>query len=292
MKNNPLLPIVLLLILAFIWGSSFILMKEGLKSFTSWQVAAYRLSIASVFFLPIFLKNIKKVDRKDYKVLFLSGVTGSGIPAFLFTYAQMHINSSTAGALNALTPIFTLLIGVLFLGVTLSLNKTLGVVIGFAGALLLVLFKPAGGMVKAEIHGLFLVLATFLYGINVNLIKYKLGHYNAWTVASVPIFFMFPFMLSVLYFTGFFQIDFMANSQTLRSFGAISILGIVGTAISLVLFNQLIQLTNAVFASSVTYLIPVFALFWGILDGETTGIIQISGLLLILVGIAVIRRKN
>lgn len=291
MKNNPLLPIFLLLILAFIWGSSFILMKEGLKSFSSFQVAAFRLSIAGVFFLPVFLKYIRKVDPKDYKILFISGLTGSGLPAFLFTYAQMHINSSTAGALNALTPIFTLLIGVLFLGVSLSVNKTLGVIIGFAGAMLLVLFKPDGGIVKAEIHGLFLVLATFLYGINVNLIKYKLGHYNAWTVASLPIFFLLPFTLAILIGTGFFQIEFMENSQTMRSFGAISLLGIVGTAISLVLFNKLIQLTNAVFASSVTYLIPVFALMWGILDGESTGIYQIAGLLLILSGIAVIRKK-
>ena len=164
--------------------------------------------------------------------------------------------------------------------------------IGFAGALLLVLFKPEGGMVKAEIHGLFLVLATFLYGINVNLIKYKLHHYNAWTVASLPIFFMLPFMILVLIITGFFQINLLENRQTILSLGAISLLGIVGTAISLVLFNKLIQLTNAVFASSVTYLIPVFALMWGILDGESTGIYQIAGLLLILTGIAVIRRKS
>lgn len=291
-QKQPALSVAILFILAFIWGSSFILMKEGLKSFSSFQVAAYRLSIAGVFFLPVFLNYISKVDKKDFGILFLSGLTGSGIPAFLFTYAQLHINSSTAGALNALTPFFALMIGVLFLGMKLQVNKALGVFIGLLGALLIIIFKPGGGRVETEVHGFLIMLATFLYGINVNLIKQRLSHYNPWIVAALPIVFMLPVSGSILYFSGFFSDVHLLQPQDLKSVGAISILGLFGTAISLVMFNRLIQMTNAVFASSVTYLIPVFALIWGLLDHEKTGPVQIAGLFLILIGIAVIRRSD
>lgn len=290
-KPQPL-AILLLIILAFIWGSSFILMKEGLKSFNSFQVASFRLSIAGVFFIPVFIKFIRKVDRKDYPVLLISGLTGSGVPAFLFTYAQLHINSSTAGALNALTPFFTLVIGVLFLGLTLQRTKALGVLIGFIGALMIILFKPKGGPFEIELHGFLIMLATLLYGINVNLIKQRLSHYSPWVVAALPIVFMLPFSGTILIASNFFtEMDFRVT-QNVQSLVAISLLGLFGTALSLVMFNRLIQMTNAVFASSVTYLIPVFAMVWGLLDKEKTGIIQVLGMLLILIGIAVIRRSD
>lgn len=266
-------------------------MKEGLKSFSSFQVAAYRLSIAGVFFIPVLFKSLKKVQKKDLGILLLSGLTGSGVPAFLFTYAQLHINSSTAGALNALTPVFTLLIGVMFLGVVLSINKLAGVILGLSGALLLIVFNPKGAIINLEIHGIFIILATFMYGINVNLIKHKLSHYNAWTVASLPILFILPVALSILIGTGFFHQLNVNHSQIAKSLAAISILGMVGTALSLVMFNKLIQMTNAVFASSVTYLIPVFALMWGLIDNEPVGLIQIGGLILILLGIGLIRKQ-
>lgn len=284
--------IILLLILAFIWGSSFILMKEGLKSFNAFQVASYRLSIAGLFFLPVFIKHIKTVDKKDYTILLLSGLTGSGVPAFLFTYAQLHINSSTAGALNALTPFFTLMIGVFFLGMRLQKMKAIGVLIGLIGAICIIIFKPNGGKMETEMHGFLIMLATFLYGINVNIIKQRLAHYNPWVVAALPIVFMLPATLLILYFSDFFNGFNASEFQHLQSLGAISILGLIGTAISLVLFNRLIQMTNAVFASSVTYLIPVFALLWGILDHEKTGIVQVLGMALILIGIAVIRQSD
>lgn len=291
MSNARWLPIFLILILAFIWGSSFILMKEGLKSLTAFQVAALRLFVAGVFFIPVFIVHFRKVDPKDYKILLLSGLTGSGVPAFLFTTAQMHINSSTAGALNALTPIFTWLIGVLFLALPFEKRKAYGVGLGFIGALFIILMKPGSSGIQAETEGLLVVLATFLYGINVNIIKHRLGHYNPWIVAALPIVFMLPLASFVLWSNDFFETSY-ESAQDLKSVGAIVLLGLVGTAISLVLFNRLIQMTNAVLASSVTYLIPVFALFWGVLDQEQTGMYQFVGMLLILIGIAIIRSAD
>ncbi len=291
MTSKNWLPIFLILILAFIWGSSFILMKEGLKSLNAFQVAALRLFVAGVFFLPVFFIYIRKVDPKDYKILLISGLTGSGIPAFLFTTAQMHINSSTAGALNALTPIFTWIIGVLFIAQPFEKRKAYGVGLGFTGALCIILLKPGAMGIQAEIEGLMVVLATFLYGINVNIIKQKLGHYNPWIVAAMPIVFMLPLATIVLWYQDFFSIQ-LNQEQIKYSIGAIVLLGLVGTAISLVLFNRLIQMTNAVLASSVTYLIPVFAMFWGWIDHEQTGLYQLFGMLLILVGIAIIRSAD
>jgi drug/metabolite transporter (DMT)-like permease len=293
MKNHKLYPIFLLVILAVIWGSSFILMKEGLKTFNSWQVAAYRIFIAGLVFTPFTFKYLKQIKKSDRVILLVAGLVGSGIPAFLFTYAQMTINSSTAGALNALTPIFTLLIGVLFLGIAMDKLKLLGVIIGLSGALALILLKPGGQFQSATFHGFLIILATLMYGVNVNLIKIRLSAYNSWAIASLPLIFMFiPSLMMLFFVCNDIEFDRVNSYQGWVSFVSVNILGLVGTAFSLVLFNKLIKITDAVLASSVTYLIPIVAMFWGFVSGETIGYLQLIGLGLILIGVAVIRKSN
>ncbi len=262
-------------------------MKEGLKSYSSYQVAALRMILAGISLLLFIKKEWLVKSRKDVKYFAISGIVGSGIPAFLFTAAQTKIPSSLAGALNGLTPLFALLVGVLFLGVQFNRYKMLGVVLGLIGAFLLIFHK---GVEIHVYHTGLIVLATLCYGINVNIIKHKLGNYPPIFVAAYPLLIVGSLSLIVLFFTGF-NFNF-SEPQTVRSFGAILILSIVGTSISLVLFNKLIQKTTAVFASSVTYLIPIVALFWGLIDHEQVTVNQLMGLVLILIAIWLIRKEK
>ncbi|MDB9883169.1 DMT family transporter [Bacteroidia bacterium] len=277
---------LILLILAIFWGSSFILMKEGLKVFSSVQVAAIRMFIAGVCLLPFIKKNDLKQAKGKWHYFLFSGLLGSGIPAILFTIAQQHISSSLAGALNGLTPLFALLVGVVFLNVKFNKFKFAGVIFGLVGAFLL----SSNEGISFNTYSILVLFATLCYGINVNIIKHKLGNYPSMLVAALPLAFLAIISLIVLSFTG---ITFhFANDQFVKSSIAMLLLSVVGTAISLVMFNKLIKSTTAVFAASVTYLIPIVALFWGFLDNEVISINQMSGLGFILIAIYLIRKEN
>ncbi len=287
MSEKPVNPYLFLGILALIWGSSFILMKEGLKHFSSYQVAAMRIGFAGIALLP-FVKWRKVVIQKgDLKYFIISGFLGSALPSFLFTAAQTKISSSLAGALNGLTPMFALLVGVLFIGFRLNKLKLFGVVFGLLGAYFLV----AGKSLDFDIgYTSLAVLATICYGINVNIIKQKLNNYPPLLVAALPLAIISLMGIGVMLYIGF---DFdVTNHQHIKSLGAIIILAILGTSISLILFNRLIQQTNTVFATSVTYLIPLVALFWGVLAGEEIHWTQLAGLVSILIAIWLIRKDK
>jgi drug/metabolite transporter (DMT)-like permease len=262
-------------------------MKEGLKVFSSFEVASMRISLAGIALFPFVKWKNVKIKAGDFKYFALSGLLGSAIPAFLFTAAQTRISSSLAGALNSLTPIFTLFIGVIFLGVAFHRLNFLGVLIGIIGAFFLIFQK---GVNFEWTHALLAVLATLFYGINVNIIKHKLSSYPSLLVAALP--------LAIISIIGIILLLFLnpkpvwVEVQTVQSILAIFILAVVGTAVSLIFFNQLIQQTSAVFASSVTYLIPIVAMFLGFLINETITIYQIIGLGLILLAIWLIRMKK
>lgn len=293
------LPFILLALLAFIWGSSFILMKEGLKVMTSIQMAAFRISVCGVVFFPFVWRHFKKIEVQDRKYVLLAGLMGSGIPAFLFATAQQHINSSLAGILNAMTPIFTLIIAVIISKIMLPRTKIIGVIIGFIGAISIIIGKMYShgegvdamdiGQVK---YVLMVVFATFLYGSNINLIKNKLSKYNAFVVATTPLFMISIVAMIIMAFTDWSNIAEYQQDQVVKSFGAITALAIFGTSLSLIMFNRLVQLSGPVFASSVTYFIPFVAVFFGLLDGETVIWIQLVGMALILTGVYLINKRS
>lgn len=289
LKNNYL-GLLILFILAIIWGSSFILIKEGLKYYDPIQLAALRILISGIVVLPLAIGKLKYIKRPDYKYLFLAGLIGSAIPAFLFALAQTRISSSLTGALNSLTPIFTLLIAAGLIGIKFSKGKILGVMLGLVGALLLILSKSSSSIEGDYLYALLVVLATVMYGSNVNLIKQKFQDYPTILVTAFPLVFVSGIGLGTLIYTGF-ELD-VNHQQALRSFGSIAILAIFGTALALLLFNRLLKMTDAVFASTVTYLIPVVALFWGWCDGEEIGLLQNVGLIVIMVSIALTRKKD
>lgn len=254
----------------------------------NFQLAALRISIAGAVLMPFIRRKHLRIQKKDWKIFLISGLLGNAIPAFLFATAQLKVSSSLSGALNSLTPLFVLLIGIFFIGVPFNKYKAWGVVIGLSGALMLLLHRGLDITSTDLQNSGLIIIATLCYGTNVNIIKYKLNAYDPFTVAAIPLGLMALFTTIVLFFTGLpIQID---QAQALKSYGAISILAVIGTAFSLVLFNRLIQQTNAVFASSVTYLIPIVALFWGFLDNEQISAIQICGLLTVLLAIRIINK--
>jgi len=285
-KSQPN-PYITLGLLAIIWGSSFILMKEGLKFYSSYQIAAMRISFSGLVLIPFI--NWKKLDikRSDYKYFIISGFLGSAIPAFLFPLAQTRISSSLAGAINGLTPLFALIIGVIFLGVKFSRLKAFGVIFGLAGAVFLII----GQDIQFEFsHVMMAIVATLCYGINVNIIKQKLDSYPPLLVAALPLAIISIAGFAVL---GYFGLNINVNDmQFVYSFGATLLLAFIGTSISLIMFNRLIQQTNTVFATSVTYLIPIVALFWGLFDHEQILYNYFIGLLFILGAIWMIRKDK
>lgn len=279
-----------LLLLAFIWGSSFILMKRGLEVFSSVQVAALRMFIAFLFilpFIPTYVKPRKEI-RDWYKFLGI-GMFGNFLPAFLFTEAETGISSSLTGMLNSLTPLFTLIIGILLFKTTTTANKVAGIIIGLIGAIGLLIPEKMSDLGTNINYGGYVVLATAFYGMSVNLIRRYAGNYHSVATTCWAMLLVGPLGGIVLLFTDFSS----AYQHPLfwSSLGYVAILAIAGTAISVMLFNLLVKNTGTLFSSSVTYLIPIAAIMWGFFDGEEISARQIASIFVILGGVYLVNRK-
>jgi len=281
-----------LLFLSFIWGSSFILMKKGLRSYSHDQVAALRIFISFLAFLPFGIKNLKKVTKDNIYSLLIVGFIGSTIPAFLFTKAQTQVDSALAGILNSVTPLFTLIIGLLFYKSTAKLINAIGIFLGLTGALGLITYSSNGGNILDNInyYGLFIVVATICYGINVNQVKYKIKGLNGLELTSMAFMFAGPFAGIYLLFTDF-SFTFTTDDYVIN-IAYIAILAVIGTVLALVVFNTLIQHTSALFGASVTYIIPIFAIIWGLFDGENLSLIQFLWIGLILTGVYLVNKRS
>jgi len=278
-----------LFLLALVWGSSFWLIKKGLTTFTPSEVAALRLAAAAAFLAPFALVRMRRLKPHQWPVVLSVGLTGSLLPAFLFALAQTQIDSGITGTLNALTPLFTLIIGAIVFRQWVTGRTVVGLLTGFAGTLLLVLMN-ASGQLTLNGYALFIVLATICYGTNLNLIRTYLPDQSPLTITGVSLLMVLP--VAILYLAGPGEVFSKLNS--LEAWGALSavvVLGVVGTALALILFNHLVQIASAVFASSVTYLIPIVAMTIGMLDGEQIGAFQFAGMGLILVGVWLANRK-
>jgi drug/metabolite transporter (DMT)-like permease len=290
--KNAVLPWLILFILTLVWGSSFILIKKGLVYFTSTQVGAMRIAISFIFLLPFALARLRRVARNEWKHLIVVGLVGSGLPAFLFARAQTGLDSSMAGILNSLTPLFTLLTGVVFFSARSRWQSIAGVVIGLAGAIGLI---SVGGGHSFEFnmkYAVYVILATICYAINVNIIKYRLMRLDAITITSMSFIFIgVPVLVHLFLFT-----DFVARlgSEEGSWLGLlyIAILAVVGTGLALMLFNALVKIASPVFASSVTYTIPLVAVSWGVLDGEPLSWSAGIWIALILTGVFLVNKKE
>lgn len=279
---------VIFVILSIIWGSSFILMKEGMKTLSAYQVASLRIFSAGAILVPVAVKNLRKVDRKDIPYTILSGLLGSFFPAYLFCIAETKLDSGIAGILNALTPLFTVVIGVAFFGLKPSIWKWVGILTGLAGLVLLIVFGSRDISFNNISYAGFILLATIFYGLNVNMVSKRLNHIPSITLAAIAFSTLIIPALAILAFTGYFSMDF--SRDMIYSTTASAVLGIFGTAIASILFYMLMKRAGALFASMVTYGIPFVALAWGYLAGEQITAAQLLCLGLILAGVYVARR--
>jgi len=282
-KKSSALSIILFVILSIIWGSSFILMKEGMKLLTPYQVASIRMLSAGLVLLPFGILHLKKIPKKSFPLLLFSGLLGTFFPAYLFCIAETQVDSAIAGILNALTPLFTLLTGALFFASPIPWKKWMGVIIGLFGLTLLILSgKNNVEWRNIQFAGL-IVLATLLYGINLNIVSRYLNHIPSLAVVSITMALLIVPSLIILIGTNFFASSI--NQSFLNATGASVVLGVMGTAVATLLFYRLIQQAGAVFASMVTYGIPFVAVAWGLTAGENINLIQVVCLFVILIGV-------
>jgi drug/metabolite transporter (DMT)-like permease len=282
--------------LAITWGSSFILIKksmfgpEGEQLLSPVEVALLRLVMAMLTLLPVFIFYIHKIPRKLWKYLAVVGIFGNGLPAFLFTFGQTQVSSSLAGILNSTVPLFTLLLGGLFFGLKTKAHNRIGVLIGFVGTTIIIL----GGRFVLQYDSLFypflITVATLCYAISLNTIKRYLNDVNALQITAAALTIVGIPSLIYLLFSDI-PAKIIEEPALQHAFGYTAILAIFGTAIALVFFNWLVKMSSALFASSVTYFIPIVAVLWGWLDQESVSAPQIFGGAVILYGVYLVYKK-
>lgn len=265
-------------------------MKEGLRAFTPYQVASLRMLFAGLVLLPFAIKAFRKIPKDKMGLVLISGLVGNFIPAYLFCIAETKIDSALAGILNSLTPLFTILVGILFYKVQTSAIKILGILIGFIGLTFLMLTGKELHLDHLSYASLVLI-ATLFYGINVHTVGRYLKAISSIQIASVAFSFLILPSAAVLYFTGYFKMNFddhLVVHSTLSS----AVLGMVGTSMASILFYYLVKKAGILFGSLVTYGIPVVAVAWGLIYGESLAPLQILCLAVILLGVYIVNRGN
>lgn len=280
---------VYLVVLSLVWGSSFILIKKGLIGLTAFQLGSLRIIFAAIFLLLIGFKSLAKIPRHQWKYIALTSMFGTFIPAYLFAIAQTQIDSSVSSILNSLTPLNTLILGTLAFGLQFRRNQIFGVLIGLIGSALLILNGALHHPEQNYYYAILVLIASICYATNVNLIKKYLSDLTPVSITTGNfLVLLFPATI-ILFFSDFFEVVQLATVQ--KSVLFIMILGVVGTGIANILFFKLIQMSSPVFATSVTYLIPVVAFFWGLLDHEMLTPVQFIGAFIILVGVYLSAKK-
>ena len=257
------------ILLAALWGASFLFMRLGTLEFGPLPTAGLRVAIASLALLPVMLsRGLWPQLRQHWKPVMICGLINSAIPFALFSFALLSISTGLSSILNATVPLFGALVAWLWLGDKPGTSRTVGLVIGFIGVALLASgkasFKPdASGAVTAW-GILACLLATISYAVAASFTRRYLSGLNSLMVATgsqigaalglaLPTLLMWP-----------------VQAPSLKAWGALLALGILCTAVAYVLFFRLIEQLGPARAITVTFTIPVFAVFYGVtLLGET-----------------------
>jgi drug/metabolite transporter (DMT)-like permease len=289
--ENKFTSILLLVVLTLIWGTSFILMKKGLMVFSAGEVGAIRVVAASAFLLPFAVTRVKTLEKSDFLKLFFSGMLGIFFPAFLFATAQTKMESAVTGILNSLTPMFTLIIGVLLFKQNFRVRSLVGIIIGLVGTVLLIMSRSGGQIGGINAYATFVFIACICYGINVNFVKLKIRDLGSLTITSVSLLLIGPLALIYLLFFTSFTGKLETVDHAWEALGFLVLLGLMSTSLATILFNRLIKISTPLFASSITYLIPIVAVAWGILDGEELYTGHYIGMAAIIGGVYLANRK-
>jgi len=282
---------IYLIVLSLIWGSSFILIKKALIGLTPIQLGALRMLITAVFLLMIGFKSIKRIQKKHWPYIVYTAALGTFFPAFMFAYAINGIDSSIAAILNSLTPFNTFIFGFLLFGFTFKKKQLIGILIGLIGTIILILKGAELNPDQNYWYAILVIVSSVGYAFNVNIVKKHLHDLDALAITTGNFLLLIIPALLVLVFSGFFS-TFEINETTTTSLGYIVVLSVIGTGIAKVMFNNLVHISTPVFSSSVTYLIPIVAVMWGIIDGEKLSFMQLFGGGIILLGVWLVNKAK
>jgi len=282
------------ILLAVIWGSSFLLMKIGMQAgsvqLSPYQVASLRMVFAGIVLVPFAFQALKNIPKNKIGLVILSGIIGNFIPAYLFCIAETKIDSALAGILNSLTPLFTILVGMVIFKVSIDFKKIGGILLGLVGLCVSVV---AGKTLHFEnfSFSFFIMLATICYGINVNMVGKHMQNISAIHIASVAFSFSVIPGIIILYMTGYFNYDFK-DAALLHATLAGGTLGVINTSIASILFYILVKRAGILFASTVTYAIPFVSLAMGLIYNEPIHPLRIVGLAIILIGVYLVNKRS
>ena len=279
-------------ILSLVWGSSFILMKKALTGVSPMQLGALRMIITALFLLLIGFKRLHKIQRKQWRYIAYTAFLGTFLPGFLFAYAVQVIDSAIVAILNSFTPFNTLVFGALFFGFAFKKQQFIGIFIGLIGTVVLILEGADLNPNQNYWYAFLIIIGSVGYALNANMIKKYLSDLDALAITTGNFLLLLVPAIIVLVFTDFF-VTFDFNDEVLiQSLGYLAVLSIVGTGIANILFFKLVQMSSPVFAASVTYLIPVVAFGWGLLDNEMLTPVQFLGAFIILFGVYLSAKKE
>ena len=280
-----------LAILSLIWGSSFILIKKGLVGLNSVQLASLRMIFAASVIYIYSYNSIKKIPKKSWKWIVITAYLGTFFPVYLISYGQTEIESGLASIITTVTPINTLIIGIIFFSLTFSIKQLLGLFIGLVGAVLL-LYEASETNLNSNIYfSFFIYLTTVGYAASVNLIKKYLTNIPPEAVTAGIFLSISPPAIIVLYFSDFTDLNFQ-DPLILKSIFFVLVLSVFGSAIAQTLFNKFVKISSPIFASAVTYTMPVVAIFWALIDGETLSIMQFFATAIILIGVFLVNKRK
>ncbi|MCF7566988.1 DMT family transporter [Sabulilitoribacter arenilitoris] len=290
--NNVNLKWIYLFTLSLIWGSSFILMKKVLIGLTAVQLGSLRIIFSGFFLFIVGFNKIKTITSKDWKWVGLTGLLGTFFPVFFFAYAQTEIDSSIASILNSLVPLNTVLVGFLVFKIVSTKRQILGVFIGLLGTVMLIVNGASIHSNQNYLYVIFIILATLSYATSVNVLKRYLQNMHALTIAVGNFAVIIIPAVIILISSGFFKTEVLVSPSLKPALLYLLILSLFGTAMAKVLFNKLVYVATPVFASSVTYLMPIVAIFWGILDDESLTLLQVFAGLIILLGVYLVHKRK
>ena len=288
---NSTLKWIYLILLALVWGSSFILIKKGLVGLTALQVGSLRTVFASIFLLFIGIRSLRHIKGKQWVWITFSGFFGTFFPAYLFSFAETEIDSAIVSILNSTTPLLSMLVGIALFEAAFIRKKFVGVMVGLAGTTALIWSGASVNPDQNYWYSLLVILASLFYGFNANVIKTHLQTLPALAITTGNFMVILVPALIVLASTGFFSAETLSAPDAPLSLFYIGILGVVGTGAALIVFNKLIKISDPVFSTSVTYLVPIVALGWGVLDGEKFTLIQLFSGLIIIVGVLIVNSR-
>lgn len=282
---------LLLISCALIWGCSYYLIKQGLHGFEPMEIAGIRIVAAGLCLFPFLLPALRAIPFQKYPMILISALLGYGLPIYLYPLAQTHISSSMAGIINSLTPLCTYLIAILFFNMAGNRRKLGGVLIGMSGVVSLIVFKPQAEF-SSELIFIFVALANpLLYGLNNNIRKSYLDDLDSLPLTSL-IFGILLVPSLIFVFTSRIPEKLFTSEAAQQAVWYVVLLGVFGTAVAMTLINILIRRVDIMFATTVTYLMPVVAVGIGFYDHEQIGWYELLGLGLILTGVILINRTK